>query len=158
MAKAISLSADCSKKASGLTVSERDEEQGIGTPCEAFDEACFVVGGGHELRRLPQHEGGFGEERSPKSDELLSIAYRGATNDNVRLRGHLTFDMSGGPKGAKRPLGRPLDGGVRRQRHHISGINLRFAFNDDRCVERQLGHSDNCARTYRGLLTIERDH
>ena len=23
-----------------------------------------------------------------------------------------TFDMSGGPKGAKRPLGRPLDGGV----------------------------------------------
>ena len=26
----------------------------------------------------------------------------------------LTFDMSGGPKGAKRPLGRPLDGGVRR--------------------------------------------
>ena len=25
----------------------------------------------------------------------------------------LTFDMSGGPKGAKRPLGRPLDGGVR---------------------------------------------
>ena len=28
----------------------------------------------------------------------------------------LTFDMSGGPKGAKRPLERPLDGGVRR--HH----------------------------------------
>ena len=25
----------------------------------------------------------------------------------------LTFDMSGGPKGAKRPLERPLDGGVR---------------------------------------------
>ena len=27
--------------------------------------------------------------------------------------GDLTFDMSGGPKGAKRPLERPLDGGVR---------------------------------------------
>gem|GEM_PF-6928792 len=27
----------------------------------------------------------------------------------------LTFDMSGGPKGAKRPLERPLDGGVRRR-------------------------------------------
>ena len=27
----------------------------------------------------------------------------------------LTFDMSGGPKGAERPLVRPLDGGVRRQ-------------------------------------------
>jgi len=26
----------------------------------------------------------------------------------------LTFDMSGGPKGAKQPLERPLDGGVRR--------------------------------------------
>ena len=30
----------------------------------------------------------------------------------------LTFDMSGGAKGAKRPLGRPLDGGVRR-RHRV---------------------------------------
>jgi len=29
----------------------------------------------------------------------------------------LTFDMSGGPKGAKQPLERPLDGGVRRRRH-----------------------------------------
>ena len=28
----------------------------------------------------------------------------------------LTFDMSGGPKGAQRPLERPLDGGVRCQR------------------------------------------
>ena len=31
-----------------------------------------------------------------------------------RLSRGLTFDMSGGAKGAKRPLGRPLDGGVRR--------------------------------------------
>ena len=48
---------------------------------------------------------------------------RTASNDRAR-RPHcelamqrswgLTFDMSGGPKGAKRPLGRPLDGGVRR--------------------------------------------
>src|SRR5580765_2579421 len=35
----------------------------------------------------------------------------------------LTFDMSGGPKGAKRPLGRPLDGGVRRhdRTHDVAG-------------------------------------
>jgi hypothetical protein len=33
-----------------------------------------------------------------------------------------TFDMSGGPKGAKRPLGRPLDGGVRRQRENSYGF------------------------------------
>ncbi len=32
-----------------------------------------------------------------------------------------TFDMSGGPKGAKRPLGRPLDGGVMRL-HGFSGV------------------------------------
>ena len=36
-------------------------------------------------------------------------------NDSVRQG--LTFDMSGGPKGAKRPLGRPLDGGVGRSRY-----------------------------------------
>ena len=33
----------------------------------------------------------------------------------VEIR-RLTCDMSGGPKGAKRPLGRPLDGGVRPRR------------------------------------------
>jgi len=36
----------------------------------------------------------------------------------------LTFDMSGGPKGAKRPLERPLDGGVR---PHLPQINLALA-------------------------------
>src|SRR5690349_10661515 len=30
-----------------------------------------------------------------------------------RILGRLTFDMRGGPKGAKRPLERPLDGRVR---------------------------------------------
>ena len=46
--------------------------------------------------------------------------WRGEQNDVARTRASvysgfkgLTFDMSGGPKGAKRPLGRPLDGGVR---------------------------------------------
>ena len=32
---------------------------------------------------------------------------------NARALRGLTFDMSGGAKGAKRPLERPLDGGVR---------------------------------------------
>ena len=32
---------------------------------------------------------------------------------DCRSKWDLTFDMSGGPKGAKRPLERPLDGGVR---------------------------------------------
>jgi hypothetical protein len=35
----------------------------------------------------------------------------------------LTFDMSGGPKGAQRPLGRPLDGGVRCRRSEGDGRN-----------------------------------
>ena len=33
--------------------------------------------------------------------------------NSVTQKEALTFDMSGGPKGAKRPLARPLDGGVR---------------------------------------------
>ena len=36
-----------------------------------------------------------------------------ATRMNRCKNRALTFDMSGGPKGAKRPLERPLDGGVR---------------------------------------------
>ena len=34
-----------------------------------------------------------------------------------------TFDMSGGPKGAKRPLERPLDGRVRRRCLHGSQLD-----------------------------------
>ena len=37
-----------------------------------------------------------------------------------RVSWGLTFDMSGGAKGAKRPLGRPLDGGVRRLVFHVA--------------------------------------
>jgi hypothetical protein len=81
--KAISLPAHGSKKANGLTFSERDEKQAIGTTRKTFDEARFVGSGSHELRRLPQHERRFSEERSPKSDQLLGIAHRGATNDNA---------------------------------------------------------------------------
>ena len=36
---------------------------------------------------------------------------------------NLTFDMSGGAKGAKRPLGRPLDGGVRRHVRSFDGLD-----------------------------------
>ena len=46
--------------------------------------------------------------------------HNGSVEDELTdRRGHghelwgLTLDMSGGPKGAKRPLERPLDGGVR---------------------------------------------
>ena len=42
---------------------------------------------------------------------------------NARALRGLTFDMSGGPKGAKRPLERPLDGGVRFQAYYSSVRN-----------------------------------
>ena len=57
----------------------------------------------------------------PLNRRMLSTA-RAAANRTVphskrgqakSSRWDLTFDMSGGAKGAKRPLGRPLDGGVR---------------------------------------------
>ena len=95
MAEAITFSAHCRKKANDLTISKCDEEKAVGSLREPLNEARFLHGGGHEFRRLPQHTRGLGEERSPKSDQLLSIGYGSATSDNVRLRGHLTFDMSG---------------------------------------------------------------
>jgi len=45
-------------------------------------------------------------------------SWRRGTRIKRRSRGP-TFDMSGGAKGAKRPLGRPLDGGVRHQRNSV---------------------------------------
>ena len=49
----------------------------------------------------------------------------------VRFQWGLTFDMSGGPKAAKRPLERPLDGGVRR--HWVSDMRPRVPH---RCAAR----------------------
>ena len=46
---------------------------------------------------------------------MLSGATRWGRNNSIGTSIRPTFDMSGGPKGAKRPLGRPLDGEVRRQ-------------------------------------------
>ena len=50
--------------------------------------------------------------------EACARATRPIPARHVRRRENrdLTFDMSGGAKGAKRPLGRPLDGGVGRRR------------------------------------------
>ena len=47
----------------------------------------------------------------PKANDFSSLCM------SARRLWGLTFDMSGGAKGAKRPLGRPLDGMVRR--HHV---------------------------------------
>ena len=49
-------------------------------------------------------------------EKLLQLVALGLVerNDRGGFQWGLTFDMSGGAKGAKRPLGRPLDGGVRR--------------------------------------------
>ena len=73
----------------------------------------------------------------PKPEQQAS-AWRAARStkrpgrrlNSIAQKRALTFDMSGGPKGAKRPLGRPLDGGVRRlvdhdpQRLNYSSMNF----------------------------------
>ena len=49
---------------------------------------------------------------------VVLCGYRTKVLRCIELRQRrLTFDMSGGARGAKRPLGRPLDGGVRRLVH-----------------------------------------
>src|SRR6186713_3043995 len=51
----------------------------------------------------------------PKSGNATKNSKTDRTPRSITVApGHLTFDMSGGAKGAKQPLGRPLDGGVRR--------------------------------------------
>ena len=62
------------EKADRLALGKRDEKHAVGALREPLDEASFLHGGGYELRRLPQHERGFDEERSPKSDQLLGVA------------------------------------------------------------------------------------
>jgi hypothetical protein len=57
----------------------------------------------------------------------------------------LTFDMSGGAKGAKRPLGRPLDGGVRRL---VEGLCIAIAAR--KCLAESLGPT--FWRNYPGTL------
>ena len=56
------------------------------------------------LRRLANRSDSEGPQSASQASK---------TNGAVRHGCCLTFDMSGGAKGAKRPLGRPLDGGVR---------------------------------------------
>ena len=57
---------------------------------------------------------------APGCDDLHRLTVQAAASNRHSLTSHekwrLTFDMSGGPKGAKRPLERPLDGTVRRAR------------------------------------------
>ena len=79
MAQAISLSTHGGKKADCFAIGKRDEKHAVGTLREPSDEASFLRGGGHELRRLKQHERRFSEECSPKNDQSIGIACGGAT-------------------------------------------------------------------------------
>jgi len=69
---------------------------------------------GDDLRRAR------GRDRPTHFSRTQSGASPGGIEVTCRRRGiafwGLTFDMSGGAKGAKRPLGRPPGGGVRCQR------------------------------------------
>jgi hypothetical protein len=46
---------------------------------------------------------------------VAPVRNEGCDDERVHVEWDLTSNMSGGPKGAKRPLRRPLDGGVSRQ-------------------------------------------
>jgi hypothetical protein len=77
---------------------------------------------------------------SPHEPEQCGTKWRAALLEvidcagapNARSKRGLTFDMSGGPKGAKRPLERPLDGGVRLHFGWSRGARLRKSFHLDR--------------------------
>ena len=72
------------------------------------------------LNRSTPPEPSQGDERDDDRDQYEDRQ----TKDGTKLHGlsswGLTFDMSGGPRGAKRPLGRPLDGGVRPRRTQVT--------------------------------------
>ena len=62
--------------------------------------------------------------RTSRNGRLFHRSQQHETGDRtLLLKRDLTFDMSGGPKGAKRPLERPLDGGVRFQAYYSSVRN-----------------------------------
>ena len=56
----------------------------------------------------------IGDAKLPMLEERSGASLdHSATRTSCLTNGGPTFDMSGGPTGAKRPLERPLDGGVR---------------------------------------------
>ena len=78
-------------------------------------------------RAAALHKRNDGHDCAPLVDGRAE-EHEGCTADSTR---GLTFDMSGGAKGAKRPLGRPLDGGVRflvpeRAETHWHASNVRM--------------------------------
>ena len=63
-------------------------------------------------------------DRNPFDLEWLEYAggmagVLGVAHDSILRLRDLAFAMSGGPKGAKLPLERPLDGGVKRLRSNV---------------------------------------
>ena len=80
--------------------------------------ACARATNSSELRRSAYARGALTGPSSAFGSGARCDSKQEARSE-VTKRAHLwglTFDMSGGPKGAKRPLERPLDGGVRPQR------------------------------------------
>ena len=70
---------------------------------------CFGLEFGHDFSKLVR------ERSLERTASDLLFGNRTTLGRTPMFLWGLTFDMSGGAKGAKRPLGRPLDGGVRRQ-------------------------------------------
>ena len=74
--------------------------------------------------RLPSMNAGFGTRRRDQEGRSSAPSIRVDAAPKRGASWGLTFDMSGGAKGAKRPLGRPLDGGVRPRLHERLSCEL----------------------------------
>src|SRR6185437_14821091 len=92
-------------RASGACHGEMSLEHLKTLRCLAFEVSTGICCCGHRPNEATVRHG--------------AIAPYGAAGPALDLCGSLglTFDMSGGPKGAKPPLARPLDGMVRRLQH-----------------------------------------
>ena len=61
----------------------------------------------------------------------LTVVPKSKRTEGDSTRG-LTFDMSGGAKGAKRPLGRPLDGGVRFHDWRLDRLDIETLYDEQK--------------------------
>jgi len=90
-------------------------------PTDGRPRQCLVFSGTRAADCLSLH--GLMLVLTASEDGTQAARRRQAQHVRQRKKRDLTFDMSGGPKGAKRPLARPLDGGVR-----FHGSDSTFAF------------------------------
>ena len=93
-----------------------------------FNAQCDDLAGTlHPTRKVTRPGTQLVEARTNNEPEEKDADIAFGLSFAVHVRRGLTFDMSGGPKGAKRPLERPLDGGVGRLPHEAARLETSIA-------------------------------